>query len=105
MIPIQHYKTTDIFLGAYLLSSGGDPESPHVAYLSGISFNSRRRATFMFTGVGLQQLDREYRAGTALVNLVSLRDSLNHLRDVLFEMRDRRKRDAEKRTHEIRRSR
>jgi len=24
VIPIQHYETTDIFLGAYLLSSGGD---------------------------------------------------------------------------------
>ncbi len=50
VILVQHYKTTDIFLGAYLLSSGGD--------LSGVSFNERQIATFMFTGVDLYQEQR-----------------------------------------------
>jgi hypothetical protein len=45
VIPIQQYETTDIFLGAYLLSSGGD--------LSGISFNQRHIATFMFNSADL----------------------------------------------------
>jgi hypothetical protein len=89
VILIQHYETTDIFLGAYLLSSGGD--------LSGISFNEKQIATFMFTGDGLHQLDREYHTGTALVNPVHLRSSLNRLRDILFEMRDRRRRDEQQR--------
>jgi hypothetical protein len=89
VIPIQQYETTDIFLGAYLLSSGGD--------LSGISFNDRQIATFMFTGVDLHQLDHEYRTGTALVNPVHLRSSLNHLRDILFEMQERRRRDDQSR--------
>ncbi len=83
--PIQHYETTDIFLGAFLLSSGGD--------LSGINFNERHIATFMFTGEGLHQLDRDYMKGRALVNPVHLRESLNHLRDLLFDMRDRRRRN------------
>jgi len=48
VIPIQQYETTDIFLGAYLLSSGGD--------LSGISFIGRQIAPFTFTGEGLYQL-------------------------------------------------
>jgi hypothetical protein len=89
VIPIQQYETTDIFLGAYLLSSGGD--------LSGINFNDDQIATFMFTGVDLYQLDHEYRSGSALVNPVHLRTSLNHLRDILFEMRDRRRRDENRR--------
>lgn len=89
VIPIQKYETTDIFLGAFLLSSGGD--------LSGISFNERQIATFMFTGADLYQLDREYRTGTALVNPVHLRASLNHLRDLLFDMRERRRRDDQSR--------
>jgi hypothetical protein len=85
---IQHYETTDIFLGAYLLCHGGN--------LSGISFNERHIATFAITGEGLHQLDRDYVTGRALVNPVQLRTSLNHLRDLLFDMRDRRRRDENK---------
>jgi hypothetical protein len=85
VITIQHYETTDIFLGAFVLSRGGA--------FSGISFNKNRIATFTFTGEGLYRLDREYRTGTALVNPVHLRASLNHLRDILFEMKDRRRKD------------
>lgn len=81
-----HYETTDIFKGAFLLSSGGN--------LSGISFNDRHIATFTLTGKDLQRLDNDYHTGQALVNPVILRESLNHLRDVLFNMRDRRKRDV-----------
>jgi hypothetical protein len=99
VISIQHYETTDIFLGAFLLSSGGD--------LSGISFNDRQIATFMFTGADLYQLDQEYRTGTALVNPVHLRASLNHLRDLLFDMRERRRKRDDKprrnRHHQARR--
>lgn len=99
VISIQHYETTDIFLGAYLLSHGGD--------LSGITFNDRLRATFVIRGEGIHQLDQEYQKGTALVNPVHLRESLNHLRDLLFDMRDRRrKRDAKparNRHHQARR--
>jgi hypothetical protein len=54
----------------------------------------------MFTGVDLYQLDHEYRSGMALVNPVHLRASLNHLRDILFEMRDRRRRDDRRRAHQ-----
>ncbi len=80
---MAHYETTDIFKGAFLLSSGGD--------LSGITFNDRRIASFAITGKGIHQRDQEYDKGNALVNPVNLRRSLNHLRDILFEMKDRRK--------------
>jgi hypothetical protein len=33
----------------------------------------------------LDKLDRDYRSGQALVNPLQFRESLNHLRDILFE--------------------
>jgi hypothetical protein len=39
----------------------------------------------LITGEGLDRLDKQYRVGQALVNPLQLRESLNHLRDVMFE--------------------
>ena len=76
----QHrLETTDIFRGAFFLCMGGD--------LCGIRIkgNGKRIATFLITGTGLDKLDKDYRNGQALVNPLQLRESLNHLRDVMFE--------------------
>ena len=72
-------EATDIFRGAFYLCRGAEP--------SGIRFrnNGRRIATFMITGKGLDKLDRDYRSGQAMVNPLQFRESLNHLRDILFE--------------------
>jgi hypothetical protein len=72
-------ETTDIFRGAFFLCKGGD--------LSEVRFrnNGKRIASFLFTGTDLDQLDKDYINGTALVNPVQFRESLNHLRDILFE--------------------
>jgi len=89
---MAHYETTDIFKGAFPLSNGGN--------LSGISFNDRHIATFTLTGKNLHKLDSDYHSGLALVNPVILREPLNHLRNILFEMKDRRgKRNAKSRTN------
>ena len=73
------FETTDIFRGAFFMCMGGD--------LSAIRFkaNGKRMATFLITGKDIEKLDRDYRSGKAMVNPVQLRESLNHLRDVLFE--------------------
>ncbi|MBU1349475.1 hypothetical protein KJ781_05385, partial [Patescibacteria group bacterium] len=47
--------------------------------------NGKRIASFLFTGADLDQLDKDYMSGKALVNPVQLRESLNRLRDVMFE--------------------
>ena len=72
-------ETTDIFRGAFFLCMGGD--------LRGIRIkdNRKRIASFMIRGKDLNRLDREYRSGKALVNPLQLRESLNHLRDILFD--------------------
>ena len=71
-------ETTDIFRGAFYLCMGGNLED--------IRFNrgGKQIASFMFTGQDLHKHDRAYRDGHALVNPVQFRESLNHLRDILF---------------------
>ena len=73
------FETTDIFRGAFFLCNGGDLSDVRVRN------NGRRIATFLITGKDLDKLDRDYRSGKALVNPLQLRESLNHLRDVMFE--------------------
>jgi hypothetical protein len=72
-------EVTDLFRGAFLLCMGGRLDQVRVKN------NGRRIATFLITGPDLDRLDCDYRAGRALVNPVQLRESLNHLRDVMFE--------------------
>ena len=72
-------EVTDLFKGAFLLCSGGDLAEVRVRN------NGKRIATFLITGKDLDRLDRDYRSGRALVNPVQLRESLNHLRDVMFD--------------------
>jgi hypothetical protein len=76
---LVNLETTDIFRGAFLLASGGELAEVRVRN------NGRRIATFLIAGENLAELDRDYRAGRALVNPLQLRESLNHLRDVMFE--------------------
>jgi hypothetical protein len=87
---IKHYETTDIFIGAFFLCKGGD--------LCGIRIKdaSRGIAAFEISGDDLDRLDHEYRSGRALVNPVQLRESLNLLRDMLFDLRDRRRNDRKR---------
>ena len=72
-------ETTDIFRGAFFLCKGGDLET--------IRFrkNGKQIASFLFTGPDLTKHDKEYRNSHALVNPLQFRESLNHLRDILFE--------------------
>ena len=72
-------EVTDLFKGAFLLCMGGRLDKVQVRN------NGRRIATFLITGPDLDRLDSDYRTGRALVNPVQLRESLNHLRDVMFK--------------------
>ena len=75
-------EVTDLFRGAFLLCVGGRLEKVKVRTAG------RRIATFLITGPNLDEMDRIYRSGRALVNPVQLRESLNHLRDAMFEKLD-----------------
>ena len=83
ILVVKAIETTDIFIGAFFLSSGGS--------LCGIRIKDQVRgiAAFHIEGEDLERLDREYQAGKAMVNPMRLRDSLNFLRDILFEFQER----------------
>ena len=72
-------ETTDIFHGAFHLCNGAE--------LCGITIkhNGRLIGSFRIRGEGLSELDKAYRNGRALVNPLQLRESLNYLRNVLFD--------------------
>jgi hypothetical protein len=72
-------EVTDLFKGAFLLCMGARLDRVRVRN------NGRRIATFLISGPDLDRHDCDYRAGRALVNPVQLRESLNHLRDVMFD--------------------
>lgn len=77
-LAIQTIETTDLFKGAYLLCSGG--------ILYDIRFRrNRQTASFVFEGHSLDRLDNDYMTGKALVNPLQYRETLNRLRDILFE--------------------
>ena len=72
-------EVTDLYKGAFLLCSGGRLVQVKVRN------TGRRIATFLITGPDLDRLDSDYRTGRALVNPIQLRESLNYLRDVMFD--------------------
>ena len=81
---LQFLETTDIFKVAALLCIGG--------VLERMSFKEHRQQIvgFLVKGEGLHQLDLDYRNGEVLVNPLQFRETLNHLRDVLFtKLRER----------------
>lgn len=81
-------ETTDLFKGAFLLCMGGSLTNVEV------EFNGRQTATFLFTGADLDRYNTDYITGRALVNPTQLKNSLNHLRDILFnKLREKENRD------------
>lgn len=69
-------ETGDIFRGAYLLCCGGRVGSTRM---------QRDQVVFVIEGCDVVEQDERYRLGRALVNPVQLRETLNLLRDLVFE--------------------
>jgi hypothetical protein len=88
-------ETTDIFRGAFFLSKGGKLSEVH------LSEDNRQIVSFRIIGEDLVSLDEAYRDGKATVNPLQLRESLNHLRDVLFRtLRENERNKERKNDHE-----
>ncbi len=75
---MNEIETKDIFRGAYLLCMGGTLHETKLA--------DSRQVTFVIEGKNLEQKDIQYHTGHALVNPIQLRETLNLLRDLIFEM-------------------
>ncbi len=87
------FETTDIFRGAFFLSKGGRLSDVH------LSEDNRQIVSFRITGEDLSDLDEAYRTGRASVDPLQLRESLNHLRDILFRTLRDNERNKERRNH------
>ena len=72
-------ETTDVFRGAFLLCKGGKLDGVYVSDFD------RRIVAFRIVGEDLSEIEETYRNGNATVNPLRLRESLNQLRDVLFQ--------------------
>ncbi len=72
-------ETTDIFRGAFFLCSGGKLADVR------LKEDTRKIVSFLFEMEDIAQLDIVYRSGHASVNPLQFRESLNHLRDILFK--------------------
>jgi hypothetical protein len=86
-------ETTDIFRGAFFLTKGGRLSDVH------LSEDHRQIVSFRIIGENLSELDEAYRSGRATVDPLQLRESLNHLRDVLFKTKRENERNKERRPH------
>ena len=75
-------ETADLFLGAVLLAHGGRLNDVQVRSRNGWG---KREVSFRIAGDDLDRIVSGYTAGTIEVNATQLKQSLNHLRDVLFE--------------------
>ena len=75
-------KTSDIYYGAYLLSSGGKLEG----FRLDTSFGSRK-VFFEFSGTDLEGSKTRYLSGQAVANIRDLRSSIKHLKDIILNER------------------
>lgn len=75
----SHVKTSDLYYGAYILSSGGRLDAVE-SHLDG-----SRKVAFCFSSPRAQELTREYLSGEATVNLRQLKSSLKHLKDIIYQ--------------------
>lgn len=69
-------ETGDLFRSAYLLCRGARISATHLV---------RGQVLFVIEGEGVLEEDLRYRTGSALINPVQLRETLNLLRDRVFE--------------------
>ena len=73
-------KTSDLYCASYIFSQGGELKEVQLSRISG-----RRRAEFIFTGKNVQQLEKTFLSGKAIVDLKTFKASLNHIKDVMFQ--------------------
>lgn len=69
-------ETSDIFRGAYLLCCGARVVETRLV---------EGQVRFVIEGERVAECDEKYRLGTAMVNPLMLRETLNLLRDLVFK--------------------
>jgi hypothetical protein len=73
-------QTDDLFLGAFGLVRGGE-----LAAIEVRGTNGRRVAFFTIRGPGVEDAERDYHRGAALVDLRLLKSEVRRLKELAFE--------------------
>ena len=73
-------KTRDIFHAAYLITRG-----MAIKQILPDTTGNRSKAIFVIGGQGIKELEEEYRSGSVLVNIFSLKESVQRTKDVMFD--------------------
>lgn len=69
-------KTVDLWFGAYVLTKG--------CKLERVIKENDQTVVFCFLDPHRRNLEQEFISGEAMVNLTSLKASMNHIKDVMF---------------------
>lgn len=73
-------ETTDLYFSAYLMAKG--------ITLSEMTTNHAKRQKIIFTFLGngkLKSLNYAFKNGTATINVIDLKKSILHLKDIMYD--------------------
>ncbi len=86
-------KTGDLWTSAYLVLNGAEIENLIVS-----GSNGKTSVYFIFSGTEAERLNREFISGKAEANVMKLKTTMNHLKDLLFDkLRERKEKKNENR--------
>ncbi len=84
-------KTGDLWTSAYLVLNGAEIENLIVS-----GSNGKTSVYFIFSGTDAERLNREFISGKAEANVMKLKTTMNHLKDLLFDkLRERKEKKNE----------
>lgn len=72
-------KTKDLWQSAYVLAEGGKLTEVELVSRAG-----KKEVIFVFRGEELGELVQSFQTGSALCNVLQLKASMNHLKDLIF---------------------
>lgn len=74
-------ETTDLYLSAYLMAKGITLNSMSIH-----ETGDRKKIVFIFTGnADLNRLNKSFQRGVAKVNPISMKESILHLKDIMYD--------------------
>lgn len=73
-------KTKDLWQSAFVLAKGGELEEVQIDNNGG----NKKEVVFILTGPDVTELSKEFCSGQAMCNVVRLRASMIHLKEMMF---------------------
>lgn len=84
-------KISDLWNCAFLVCSGAD-----IARVQISGSNGRRSVVFLFESETAEQLQKQFIHGQATANVTHLKNTMNHIKDIMFDSLREQKQTEEK---------